>query len=157
MRITVISDSHRNERTVRGILADREDSAHIFFLGDITADIEDMNLEFPDKKFHIVSGNCDYFSSYPTSDIETVGGKKIFYTHGHTLGVKHGTERLLDTAKQLKCQIALFGRTHTSQILYEDGIYLVNPGSCSQPRESRKSYAVIDIEENGIMPIIINI
>ncbi len=157
MRITVISDSHRNERTVRGILADREDSKHIFFLGDITADIEDMNLEFSDKNFYIVSGNCDFCSSYPSSDIETVGGKKIFYTHGHTLGVKHGTERLLDTAKSLNCEIALFGHTHTSQILYEDGIYLVNPGSCSQPRDFHKSYAVIDIEENGIMPIIINI
>ena len=157
MRITVISDSHRNERTVRGILADREDSKHIFFLGDITADIEDMNLEFPDKNFYIVSGNCDFCSSYPSSDIETVGGKKIFYTHGHTLGVKHGTERLLDTAKSLNCEIALFGHTHTSQILYEDGIYLVNPGSCSQPRDSHKSYAIIDIEKNGIMPIIINI
>ena len=43
MRITVISDSHKSERTVRGILADREDSKHIFFLGDVTPDIEDMN------------------------------------------------------------------------------------------------------------------
>ena len=157
MRITVISDSHKSERTVREILEEREDSKHIFFLGDVTPDIEDMNLEFPDKNFYIVSGNCDYFSGHPTSDIATVCGKRIFYTHGHTLGVKHGTERLLETAKQLNCNIALFGHTHTSQILYEDGIYLVNPGSCSQPRDSHKSYAVIDIEENGIMPIIINI
>ena len=157
MRITVISDSHKSERTVREILEEREDSKHIFFLGDVTPDIEDMNLEFPDKNFYIVSGNCDYFSRHPTSDIAEVCGKRIFYTHGHTLGVKHGTERLLETAKQLNCNIALFGHTHTSQILYEDGIYLVNPGSCSQPRDSHKSYAVIDIEENGIMPIIINI
>ena len=157
MRITVISDSHRSAGTVRRILAQQVQSRHIFFLGDVTADIEDMNLEFPDKNFYIVSGNCDFCSSYPSSDIETVGGKKIFYTHGHTLGVKHGTERLLDTAKQLNCKIALFGHTHTSQILYEDGIYLVNPGSCSQPRDSHKSYAIIDIEKNGIMPIIISI
>ena len=157
MRITVISDSHKSDHTVRRILEEREDSKHIFFLGDVTPDIEDMNLEFPDKNFYIVSGNCDYFSSFPSSDMETIGGKRIFYTHGHTLGVKHGTERLLETAKQLNCNIALFGHTHTSQILYEDGIYLVNPGSCSQPRDSHKSYAVIDIEENGIMPIIINI
>lgn len=157
MRITVISDSHRSAGTVRRILAQQVQSRHIFFLGDVTADIEDMNMEFPDKNFFVVSGNCDYFSSYPSSDIETVGGKRIFYTHGHNFSVKHGTERLLDTAKQLNCQIALFGHTHTSQILYEDGIYLVNPGSCAQPRDSHKSYAVIDIEENGIMPIIINI
>ena len=157
MRITVISDSHKSEGTVRGILEDRKDSKHIFFLGDVTPDIEDMNLEYPDKNFYIVSGNCDYFSSFPTSDMETIGGKRIFYTHGHTLGVKHGVERLLETAKQLNCQIALFGHTHASQILYENGIYLVNPGSCSQPRDFHKSYAVIDIEDNGIMPIIINI
>lgn len=157
MRITVISDSHKSVGTVRNILATQAESKHIFFLGDVTADIEDINREFPDKKFYIVSGNCDFFSSYPSSDIETVGGKKIFYTHGHTLGVKYGTERLKDTAKRLNCQIALFGHTHVSQILYEDGIYLVNPGSCSQPRDFHKSYAVIDIEANGIIPIIINI
>lgn len=157
MRITVISDSHRSAGTVRRILAEQVQSRHVFFLGDVTADIEDMNMEFPDKNFFVVSGNCDYFSSYPSSGIEALGGKRIFYTHGHTLCVKHGTERILNTAKQLNCQIALFGHTHTSQILYEDGIYLVNPGSCAQPRDSHKSYAVIDIEENGIMPIIINI
>ena len=157
MRITVISDSHKSAGTVRSILAAQAESKHIFFLGDVTSDIEDMKIEFPDKNFYIVSGNCDFFSNYPSSDIETVGGKKIFYTHGHTLSVKYGTGRLLETAKQLNCQIALFGHTHVSQILYEDGIYLVNPGSCSQPRDYRRSYAVIDIEENGIMPIIINI
>ncbi|MGN0493943.1 MAG: metallophosphoesterase [Acutalibacteraceae bacterium] len=154
MRITVISDSHRNKSTVERILSSQPQSHHVFFLGDVTADIEDMQALFPDKSFYIVSGNCDYFSLYPSSGIETVGGKKIFYTHGHTLGVKHGLENLIKTAKASGCDIALYGHTHTSQILYEDGIYVVNPGSCAQPRDSRKSYAVIDIEKNGIMPII---
>ncbi len=157
MRIIVISDSHRNVRSIRSILDAQPDARHVFFLGDITADIEDMNLEFPDKRFHIVSGNCDFFSNYPTSGIETVGGQKIFYTHGHTLGVKHGTDKLLNTARLNGCKIALYGHTHVSQILYEDGIYIVNPGSCSEPRGGGRSYAVIDIEESGIMPIIINI
>lgn len=157
MRITVISDSHRNVRIIRRILSEREDSAHVFFLGDNTADIEDMTLEFPEKRFYIVSGNCDYFSVYPSSGIENLGGRKIFYTHGHTLGVKHGTGNLIRSARAAGCGIALFGHTHTSQILYEDGLYVVNPGSCSEPRDSAKSYAVIDIEKNGIMPIIIKL
>ena len=59
MRITVISDSHRSAGTVRRILAQQVQSRHIFFLGDVTADIEDMNMEFPDKNFFVVSGNCD--------------------------------------------------------------------------------------------------
>ena len=157
MRITVISDSHRNQRIVEDILAAQPQSRHIFFLGDVTGDIEDMKAMFPEKNFYIVSGNCDFFSLYPSSGIETVGGKKIFYTHGHTLGVKHGLENLISTAKANGCDIALYGHTHTSQILYEDGLYVVNPGSCAQPRDSHRSYAVIDIEENGIMPLIINI
>lgn len=157
MRIIVISDSHRNVRVIRSILDAQPAARHVFFLGDVTGDIEDMNLEFPDKKFHIVSGNCDFFSNYPTSGIETVGGHKIFFTHGHTLGVKHNTDNLLKTARLNGCKIALYGHTHVSQILYEDGIYIVNPGSCSEPRGEGRSYAVIDIEESGIMPIIINI
>lgn len=157
MRIVVISDSHRNERTVKRILSDRGDSRHVFFLGDITADIENLSAKFPDKKFHIVSGNCDFFSSFPSCGIKTVGGKRIFYTHGHTLGVKHGLDGLIRTALANRCEIALYGHTHTSQILYENGIYIVNPGSCSEPRDSDKSYAVIDIEENGIMPVIMKI
>lgn len=157
MRITVISDSHGSKKTVENILAAREDSRHVFFLGDVTDDIEDMKTVFPDKNFYIASGNCDFFSLYPSSGIETVGGKKIFYTHGHTLGVKHGLESLIAAAKARECEIALYGHTHTSQILYEDGLYIVNPGSCSRPRDFHPSYAVIDIEENGIMPVIINL
>lgn len=157
MRIIVISDSHRNVRAIRSILDAQPDSRHVFFLGDVTADIEDMNFEYPDKSFHIVSGNCDFFSNYPTSGIETAGGHKIFYTHGHTLGVKHGTDNLIKTARLNGCKIALYGHTHVSQILYDGGIYIVNPGSCSEPRAGGRSYAVIDIEENGIMPIIINL
>ncbi len=157
MRIVVISDTHKRVGVIRDILDSQPTARHIFFLGDVTADIEDMDLEYPDICFHIVSGNCDFFSLYPTSNIETVNGVKIFFTHGHTLNVKYGTSNLLKTAKENGCKIALYGHTHTSQILYEDGIYIVNPGSPSEPRDFHKSYAVIDIESNGIMPFIVKI
>lgn len=157
MRIIVISDSHRNTGVIRDILDSQPDASEVFFLGDVTADIEDMDIEFPDKSFHIVSGNCDFFSNFPTCGIETVAGHRIFYTHGHTLGVKYGIERLLNTARDNCCDIALYGHTHISRTVYENGIYIVNPGSCSQPRDGKKSYAVIDIEKNGIMPIIVRI
>ena len=153
----MISDSHKRPRTVEKILEAQPTATDVFFLGDCADDIEDLQYIFTDKRFHILSGNCDFFSNYPSSGIEAVGGKKIYYTHGHTLSVKYGTERLLETAKQNGCQIALYGHTHISKILYEDGIYIVNPGSCSQGRDFHESYAVIDIEENGIMPVIINI
>lgn len=157
MRIVVISDSHKRSDIVEKILYAQPDAKAVFFLGDNAGDIEDMQYIFPDKRFYILSGNCDYFSTYPSSDIATVGGKKIFYTHGHTLSVKYSVTHLLKTARQNGCDIALYGHTHISDILYEDGIYLVNPGSCSSPRDSKPSYAVIDIEQSGIMPIIIEV
>ena len=157
MRITVISDSHRNSCVIRKILEAQSASDLVFFLGDITADIEDIQYEYPNKIFNIVSGNCDFFSEYPTVGVANAAGHNILYTHGHTLSVKHGIERLKNAAAEKNCDIALYGHTHVSRILYEDGIYIVNPGSCSQPRDGRASYAVIDIEKNGVMPIIINL
>ena len=136
MRIVVISDSHRRSGNIRRILDAQQSARHVFFLGDVTGDIEDVIRLYPDKTFHIVSGNCDIFSSYPSSEIANIAGHGIFFTH---------------------CDIALYGHTHASKVLYEDGMYVVNPGSCAEPRDGSKSYAVIDIEENGIMPIIIKI
>ena len=157
MRILVISDSHRRGDIIEKILDAQPTATHVFFLGDLASDVEDYQYIFSDKTFHILSGNCDYFSTFPSSNIETVGGKKIFYTHGHALGVKSSTSHLLATAKAQGCDIALFGHTHVPLTLYEDGIWLVNPGSCACPRDTKPTYAVIDIENNGIMPIIIEV
>ncbi len=157
MRIVVISDSHKRSDIVEKILYAQNNASAVFFLGDNAGDIEDLQYLFPEKQFYILSGNCDYFSTFPTSNTVSVFNKKIFYTHGHTLSVKYGTENLLKTAKQNGCDIALYGHTHIANILYEDGVYIVNPGSCSQPRSGRASYAVIDIEKSGIMPIIVEI
>lgn len=157
MRIVVISDSHKRGDIIEKIIEAQPTATDVFFLGDHACDIEDLQYVYTNKRFHILSGNCDYFSNYPSTAMTTVAGKKIFYTHGHTLSVKYSTERLLETAKQNGCTIALYGHTHVSKILYEDGIYIVNPGSCAQGRDFHESYAVIDIEENGIMPVIINL
>ena len=75
------------------------------------------------------------------------------------LTIRQAVWRLLaaKTARQNGCDIALYGHTHIANILYEDGIYIVNPGSCSQSRNGKESYAVIDIEPNGIMPIIVEL
>ncbi len=157
MRIVVISDSHRRTAVVDKIVASQPQAEHIFFLGDNTADIEDFDLLYPDKTFHKVCGNCDFMSNYPSVDVETIMGNRILYTHGHNYSVKYGIGNLIKTAKDNNCNIVLYGHTHISKILYEDGVYIVNPGSCSSPREGRASYAVIDITENGIMPIIVEV
>lgn len=157
MRIVIISDSHGQSGKIDKVLQEQPQAEYIFFLGDNVSDIEDYEFIYPNAKFRVVSGNCDYNSFLPSSGMETVGGVRIFYTHGHTLGVKCSVDNLIKSAKQNNCQIALYGHTHISNILYEDGLYIVNPGSLSRSREGSQSYAVIDITQNGIMPMIIKI
>ncbi|MBQ7726767.1 MAG: YfcE family phosphodiesterase [Clostridia bacterium] len=157
MRITVLSDSHGRPDVVQSILEQREDSRHVFFLGDGIRDIEPLAEKFPDKRFYLVSGNCDAFSLAPSSGIEVVGGVRVFYTHGHTLDVRYGVERLLSHARAAACPLALFGHTHVPQIVYEDGVTLVNPGSCARPRGGGATYAMIDLTEKGVMPLIVEL
>lgn len=157
MRIAVISDSHGRGSIVDRIIRREKKTEVIIFLGDVTSDIEDFTYEYTDKKFYIVSGNCDRFSQFPYSAVADIAGVRIFMTHGHTLGVKGGTGALKQAAKQSDCQIALYGHTHIPDIKYEDGLYIVNPGSCTRSRDGSNSYAVIDIRENGILPTIIRI
>ena len=92
MRIVVISDSHRRKGVIDDILSAQPQAKHVFFLGDNVSDIEDYEFIYPDKKFHIVSGNCDGFSLYPVVAMEIVEGKKILFTHGHTFSVKYSIE-----------------------------------------------------------------
>ena len=157
MRVVVISDSHGHGSVVDRIIRRESKADVVVFLGDVTSDIEDFTYEYTDKKFYIVSGNCDMFSSFPYSTVANIGGVNVFMTHGHSLGVKSGIGDVMAAAKQSDCKIALYGHTHVPIIKYEDGLYVVNPGSCARSREGGNSYAVIDIRENGILPSIVRI
>ena len=157
MRILIISDSHRRTNIIDKIISSQLNAKHIFFLGDNVSDIEDFVFLYPERVFHTVCGNCDFGSAVQSAGLEVLEGKRIFYTHGHNYSVKYGIARLREAAQQNNYDIVLYGHTHISQILYEDGIYFVNPGSVSSSRQGKNSYAVIDITDKGIMPIIVEV
>ena len=157
MRILVLSDSHGRTSAIEDAIEAQPTAKHIFFLGDCTRDIEDLTYIYSDRIFHIVSGNCDGYSDYKALDAAFIGGKKIIFTHGHTLSVKSGLSRIKDFGENQNADIILFGHTHTAITEYENGRYFVNPGSLSHGNLGYRSYAVIDIEDNGIMPIIVKI
>ena len=157
MRILVLSDSHGRTSAIEEAIEAQKEAKHIFFLGDCTRDIEDLTYIYPDRSFHIVAGNCDGYSFYKSIDFTALGGKKIIFTHGHTLSVKSGLERIKAFGENEKADIVLFGHTHAAITDYDNGRYFVNPGSLSHGSTGFRSYAVIDILENGIMPIIVKI
>lgn len=158
MRIVVISDTHRSYRALREIVEKHERDADLFlFAGDGERELEDVRDEFLRKTFLAVRGNCDFASQEQVSRIVMAGDVKIFLTHGHMYGVKGGTAGILSAAKENGAKVALYGHTHVAYAGYEDGIYLLNPGSAAQPRAGRPSYGIIDITASGIVPLIVEL
>ena len=73
----------------------------------------------------------------------------ILCTHGHRYGVKSSDGALVERALKVNARILLYGHTHEPVTRYEDGLYIMNPGSARQGR-----YGMIDITPNGIACIL---
>lgn len=144
MRILVFSDSHGSSSCIRTALAMHPEARAVIHLGDGENDIYPAMLR--DKKLVAVCGNCDFCSSLPEEALEEFAGVKIFCTHGHKYGVKYTETPAIERAKTLGARILLYGHTHIPVTRYEDGFYLMNPGSA---REGK--YGIIDITPDGII------
>lgn len=151
-----MSDSHKNIDNVYKIVDKHKDDGDLFLhLGDGERDFDSVLERFPQLRWDQVCGNCDFYSSIPTFNLVKGGGKRIFFTHGHLYNVKYCTKELLHAAEVFNADIVLYGHTHVAKSEYIDGVYLVNPGSCSGMGAS--SYAIIDITRAGIVPIIVKL
>lgn len=152
MRIVVFSDTHGKFDVIKDII-DRQSYAYAYiFLGDGVREIDDIKCYFPDKKIYAVCGNCDWASTLPGVGLTVLKGKKIMYTHGHMYNVRYSKEGIKHLARENKADIILFGHTHERYFEYEDGLYVLNPGSASQPRDGKPaSYAYIDITDAGVV------
>lgn len=132
MKILVLSDSHSAlqfmEQCVEKVRPDV-----IIHLGDFVRDGEELSARYSDIRMIQVAGNCDRYrvtADYPETFVETIGGVRIFGTHGHLHGVKLYTDRLAADARRCNAKIALYGHTHQQDChREEDGLWVVNPGS----------------------------
>lgn len=154
MRILVISDSHGNERNLRRALFRQPSAKLVIHLGDGSDDLDNVSMEFPDRQYIHVRGNNDWSSPLPVEGEITVEQVKIFYTHGHKYNVKYGLYDLVGEARRRHAQVALFGHTHVAFTDYDDGLYLMNPGSL---HGWDASYGTLDLTAQGIVTNIIPI
>ena len=145
MKILVISDTHKNIDMLRRALDNHPDIEHIFHLGDLTADVDAVRPDYPQKTFYCVSGNNDFGSQYPPTGLCELNGVTIYYTHGHRQRVHDHPYNLIAEAKQYGADIALFGHTHIPCELEVDGLRLFNPGSASRPRMGNRGYGIIEL------------
>ncbi len=159
MRVIVMSDSHGSYRAVEKIVTAQHNADIFIHLGDGEAECSKLRSNYPDKTFYCLKGNCDCNSTLPQQLIIPVGSNhKIFASHGHNFNVKYSISMLLSMAKENSCDIILFGHTHFRYSGYEDGIYIINPGSCIIPRDGNPpSYAFIDVTDKGIFTNTVSI
>lgn len=156
MRVLVFSDSHGSNYNLRKVL-DTATADYLIFLGDGLREVQNLMQSYPHIKFLAVKGNCDFDPEAIETDLVTIGGIRILYTHGHNFNVRYTTKTLEDAARKINADIVLYGHTHIAEKTYSDGLYIINPGSCSKSREGGNSYAALDIENGQVLPSIIKL
>ena len=135
MRILVLSDTHGDFNRMMKAVTEQPNAEVIIHCGDGEEQVEYLKQNFKDKMVVGVRGNCDWGSMLPATETLRINGKTIFITHGH-----------LYNAREAKADILCFGHTHSALSMYEDGLYVLNPGSCGG---YMASYGTIDITDKG--------
>ena len=69
-------------------------------------------------------------------------------THGHRQRVKSSLYELLLQARNYGAQAVLYGHTHIPDCWFEDGLWILNPGTCSSWGGTA---GVIEISDNRIV------
>lgn len=140
----------------------RADTDLFLHLGDGAFAFERIAERYPDRAFLCVRGNCDSRFQWteercpPEEQWITLEGKRLFFTHGHLYGVKGGLERLLATARAQHADLVLYGHTHQAFVQYLPAtesapeMYLLCPGSLSQPADGIATYGCIHIGDDGV-------
>lgn len=150
MKILIMSDSHSSLRGMRSFIRWAKPE-HVIHLGDLMEDAQAVQEEFSWLRFHMVPGNCDMgslWSREPKVLCYEIGGVRLYMTHGHLHGVKSDLARLIQEARQMGAAAALFGHTHQKHCHQEeDGLWVINPGSC---RGDDGSVALLEVLDGKI-------
>ena len=147
IHVLVVSDSHGDETVLRKALAQHPKATVVIHLGDGAAEAERLAADDA-REWYIVRGNCDVGGGAPVNRTVSVGGAKLYLTHGYAQHVKSGLLNLTYTAKEQEVAAALYGHTHIPAVDFHEGLMLINPGSAAYTR----TCAVLEIERGQIYP-----
>ncbi len=151
MRVLVLSDSHGDRWRVLKAVDAQPSAKYIIHLGDGEHDMAGLE-DIPGKITLQVRGNCDFGSDLPACLHGSLGGVGYYACHGHLEFAKHTDTVLWEKARDFGASVVLYGHTHRAVTTYRDGVWLMNPGSVHQGE-----YGVIDITEQGILPILMKL
>ncbi|MBI4639893.1 MAG: metallophosphoesterase family protein [Candidatus Tectomicrobia bacterium] len=182
MKIGVISDIHCNASALRRVLEEMPPVDHLLCAGDLVNQYGFSNEVFDlVDEFHIqfIQGNhedtllnntnrriftqnlinpshLEKVSSAPDSMELLFNGTSILMVHGSPWD--HLKEYIFPNSYKLKMfeglgfDIVIMGHTHIPMVKKIGEVILLNPGSCSAPRDGdpRSSYAIIDTHHREV-------
>lgn len=150
MIIAVVSDTHGIVLPVAYSLQ-RNKVDIVLHLGDYASDAKKIE-QITGMEIYAVAGNCDENSKdVPEELVLEIRRKKFFLTHGHNYDVDNGIDKIVEKAKEVGADYALFGHTHMHLRERVDGITVLNPGSTTLPRKGdTKGYYIINLIEKSV-------
>ena len=126
----IVSDSHGNQEGLARVLQAHPKADALLFLGDGLSDLAAVRQTTRCPLVYEVRGNCDYDRSVPADRLISLGGLRLFVTHGDGYEVKLTTGPLRRAAAQRGAEAVLFGHTHSPCCFQEpDGLWVLTPGS----------------------------
>lgn len=146
MKIIVMSDNHGDTYYMEEILSiHEEDTDGWFHCGD--SELPATHPLF--QSYLTVRGNMDFTKDLKLTRLEEIQGEKFYLAHGHKHHVKRSYDALAGEARELGSRFVLYGHTHIPKVDKEHGIYFINPGSITQPRNRRYgTYLVMEFTED---------
>ena len=156
MKILIVSDTHRRDGNLTGVLDMVGTPDMLIHCGDVEGS-EDFIRSIAGCPVHMVAGNNDFFTDLKKEEEFYIGDYKVWLTHGHNYYVSMGTEFIREEAKSRGVDIVMFGHTHRPY-LEQGKVTVLNPGSLSYPRQEgrRPSYILMELDAKGQMHYRIN-
>ncbi|MBQ7583163.1 MAG: metallophosphoesterase [Lachnospiraceae bacterium] len=154
MKILIVSDTHGRHETLMMVLRKEEPVDMLIHCGDTEGGEDWIRRHTSCLSVPIVKGNNDFFSRLPSELELDVEGLHVFITHGHGYGVSMGMERLVEEAQSRRADIVMYGHTHRPVIEKDGGLWVINPGSLSFPRqEGHEPTYIVMTAEKGKEPV----
>ncbi|MCC5894623.1 MAG: metallophosphoesterase [Alkalibacterium sp.] len=147
MKLVAVSDNHGNTYYMEEIrsIYEKEVTGWIH-CGDSEL-LEDHPLW---QHFKTVEGNMDIADGFKIEEVAEFEGEKCLIAHGHRHAVKRSYEELKQRAEEEGCRFVFYGHTHIPRVDKIDGIFFINPGSITQPRDRELgTYVVMDLDTSA--------
>ena len=122
---------------------------HVLFGGANPRYLHKCQAEFP---AHLL----DFLATAPPSLELEAAGARVFMVHGSPWQpfADYIVPRspLLARFAPLPYDYVILGHTHVPMVHQVNGVTVINPGSCSQPRDGERhgSYAILDLEQRTV-------